>query len=249
MRKRQSALFIIAALVSGMLFFAPGNLYAQTGPDPYAGLTDAELQQRITFIQNRLDKTEKWAQAWRYGWIGLYSSLSIVQGGLTFADDDIHWKEDMIVGSITAFVGLCGKLIFSFEPAVAPAKLRFMPEATSMEKREKLKEAERLFRICAEEEYDGWAWLTHLLNFSVNFTAGMVVWLAFDRPLTDGLTTFATGYAISLLDIFTQPTNAVRDRKEYLKKFGHGNKDAAAEEEGEFFFALSPLGFSAGIRF
>lgn len=215
----------------------------------YSSLSDNEVKERITFIQTRLEKTEVWAQVWKYGWIGLYSSLAIVQGGLVFADDDIHWKEDMITGSITALVGLAGKLImpFTFEPTVAPGKLRLMPEATPEERLEKLKTAERLFRICAEQEYDGWAWLTHMLNFSVNFTAGMVIWLAFDRPWTDGLTTFATGYAISLLDIFTQPTNAVRDRREYLKKFR--GLETAENDEPEFFFALSPMGFSAGIRF
>jgi hypothetical protein len=245
MKKVSTTALLLTTFLLAALIASPLHASAQ---DAYASLSDSDVQQRITFIQSRLEKTEKWAQAWRYGWIGLYGSLSIVQGGLTFADDDIHWKEDMIVGSITAFIGMCGKLIFPFEPAVAPAKLRLMPDTTPEERIEKLKRAERLFRICAQQEYDGWAWLTHLLNFSINFTAGMVVWLAFERPWTDGITTFATGYAISLLDIFTQPTNAVRDRREYLKKFGVADT-ASASDEGEFFFALSPMGFSAGIRF
>lgn len=236
---------VIIALIFSLSIISAREAHAE---QDLSKLSDAQLTIRINYIQAKLDKTELWAQLWHYGWIGLYSTLSIVQGGLTFADRDIHWKEDMIAGSITSFIGLCGKLIFPFEPAVAPGKLRLMPESTTAEKIAKLEEAERLFRLCAEHEYDGWSWIPHLLNFSVNLSAGLIIWLGFNRTWQDFLITFSTGYAVSLLDIFTQPTNAIRDRKDYLRKF-HGLPETGMNEEPEFYFSLSPMGFSAGICF
>ncbi|MBN1533934.1 MAG: hypothetical protein JXA20_14790, partial [Spirochaetes bacterium] len=176
--------------------------------------SDAEVSQRIAHIQNALDQGQTRAQAWWYGWIGIYGAGTAVQGGLAAH----HWndfernrstnyvrkaapetRQDMIVGGATTFLGVCGLLVMPFTPAYAPDRLREMPENTPEERRLKLQVAESLLAECAQVEIDGWGWLTHLLNLGVNLTAGLVVWLGFDRPFVDGLLMFAEGEAVSLI--------------------------------------------------
>jgi hypothetical protein len=137
--------------------------------------------------------------------------------GLEVADRE--FAEDMLVGSATFALGVAGLLIDPFVPAYGPNRLRAMPEETPEERRLKLEKAEALLRECARRERDGRGWVTHLLNLGVNAAAGLVTVWAFDRPWSDGLLTFATGEAVSLLNIFSQPRRAMRDLNNYEVKY------------------------------
>jgi hypothetical protein len=73
---------------------------------------------------------------------------------------------------------------------------------------------------------------------------------AFHRPWTDGLVTFAAGEAVSLLTIFTQPSRAIRDLKEYEAIVrGGGGALAYAPPGRDLYFGISPRGISLGMRF
>jgi hypothetical protein len=92
--------------------------------------------------------------------------------------------------------------------------------------------------------------VTHLLNLGVNAAAGLVTVWAFDRPWSDGLMTFATGEAVSLLNIFSQPRRAVRDLNNYEVRY-LGKQGAHINPEGKpgFQWAPRPGGFSVKFSF
>jgi hypothetical protein len=228
-------------------------------------VSQAQMKERIDYIQNILEKRQPGAQAWWYGWIGAYSAGTIVQGALA----DHHWyntkrnrstdyrklrdrafAEDMLIGAGTSFIGVVGMFIDPFTPAYAPNLLRKMPAGTNAEVRAKFLRAESLLRRCAQREKDGWGWLTHMLNLGVNIAAGLITVLAFDRPWTDGLINFATGQAISLVNIFTQPRKAIKDLEEYEKRYLLGQTGGYGElEEREWFVTLAPGGLMMGVKF
>jgi hypothetical protein len=163
---------------------------------------------------------------------------------------DRGFAEDMLVGSATFALGIGGLVIDPFVPAYAPKKLRALPERTSEQRRLKLQKAEELLRECARREKDGRGWLTHLLNLGANAAAGLVTVWAFDRPWSDGLLTFATGEAVSLLNIFTQPRRAITDLHNYeIKYLGKQGAYFVAPRENVFCFGLFPGGFSLRVSF
>jgi hypothetical protein len=242
------------ALIS--ILVAATTATAQVGPD-------AGVKERIDFIQGALDAAQPGAQAWWFGWIAAYGAGTIATGtlaGLNWNNfrrepGNLHYRkvrdrafaEDMLVSSVTFALGVGGQVIFPFKPAYLPDRLRAMPETGAAERRAKLSRAEEILRECAQQEREGWGWLPHTLNLTVNIGAGLVTVFAFRRPWTDGLITFATGEAVSLLNIFTQPRRAIRDLARYDEKYRGGA--AAREDEQHYFFALCPGGIMAGTKF
>ena len=198
-----------------------------------AGPPDEQVSERLSFIEDGLHSGQPRARTWWYGWIAGYSAGAVVMGGLAAG----HWNdtrldpqtqrkvhdrdfaEDMLVGSGTFALGVAGLLVDPFRPANGPDRLRAMPDGTPEERRLKLEKAEDLLRQCARRERDGRGWRTHLLNLGANAAAGLVTVWALDRPWSDGLLTFATGEAVSLVNIFSQPRRAVRELNNYEVKY------------------------------
>jgi hypothetical protein len=233
-------------------------------PQEIRTLTDGQVKERLRFIENALNSAQPRAKTWWYGWIAGYSAGAAVMGTLAA----VHWKdtkrdaetgqdvpdrgfaEDMLVGGATFALGVGGLLIDPFVPAYGPNELSALPENTAEESRVKLRRAEELLRECAKREREGRGWLTHLLNLGANAAAGLVTVLAFDRPWSDGLLTFATGEAVSLLNIYTQPRRAVRDLENYEIRYGGKQGTYAGEAGGSRFYCrLDPRGISFGMRF
>jgi hypothetical protein len=218
-------------------------------------LSDEQVKERLGFIENALMSGQPRAKLWWYGWIAGYSGAALVQGGLAASrwnkdDGDNEFAEDMLVGGATCALGSAGLLISPFVPAYGPNALRSMPEDTPEERRAKLVKAEEILRRSAEREKKGRGWLTHGLNLGVNVAAGLVTVLAFDRPWSDGLLTLAVNETVSLLNIFTQPTRARRDLKnyetQYLGKPGTYSEPAASPA---WYFSVRPGGITVGLRF
>jgi len=246
----------------GLLIFgiSLGGAY----PQEKQALPDERVKEQLSYIENALYSAQPRAKTWWYGWISGYGSGAVVMGSLAAA----HWNdkkldpvtqtkvsdrgfaEDMLVGGATFALGVGGLVIDPFRPAYGPKKLRSMPEGSSEERLLKLQRAEELLRECARRERDGRGWFTHLLNLGANAAAGLVTVLAFDRPWSDGLLTFATGEAVSLLNIFTQPRRAVSDLHNYEIRY-LGRQGAYLKPPGErnLYVSLYPGGLSLGVRF
>ncbi len=236
---------------------------AAFGQEP-AGPPDGQVNERLTFIEDALSSGQPRAKTWWYGWIAGYSAGAVAMGGLAVG----HWNdtmldpqtqrrvhdrdlaEDMLVGSCTFALGVGALLFDPFVPASGPNGLRPLPEGTPEERRLKLEKAEELLRECARREKEGRGWLTHLLNIGANAAAGLVTVWAFERPWSDGLLTFATGEAVSLLNIFSQPRRAVRDLSNYEVKY-LGKRGTYFNPEGRMGIQWTPRpgGFSLRLSF
>lgn len=245
-----------------MVFVALGAAFAQS----QTTLSDEQVKERLGVVEIALSSAQPAAKTWWYGWISAYSAGAVVQGILAKA----HWNdvkmvedaqgsrkvrdrgfaEDMLVGGATCALGAGGLLINPFFPAYGPNKLRSMPEDTPAERLMKLHKAEGLLRRCAQREEEGRGWLTHLLNLGVNAVAGVVTAAAFHRPWYDGVITFATNEAVSLLNIYTQPRRAVRDLENYeIRYLGRQGVPLGEPSGRTWFFSIVPGGFSVGARF
>ncbi len=243
MRRLGAALALMAALT--------GGVFAQET----ANLSDEQVKERLGFLENALVSAQPRAKLWWYGWIAGYSTAAAVQGGLAAANwektgDDKDFAEDMLVGAATCALGAGGLLISPFVPAYGPSALQSMPEGTPEERRAKLLKAEELMRASAKREKDGRGWLTHGLNLGVNAAAGLVTVLVFDRPWSEGLLTFAISESVSLLNIFSQPTRARRDLKNYEIRFlGKPGSYRGGAAGPTWYFSVHPGGISFRMQF
>jgi hypothetical protein len=229
-----------------------------------ASPSDEQVKARLAFITGALNAGQPGAKRWWYGWVAGYSAGAVAMGVLaatnwnkplveTFApvpEPDRGFAQDMLVGGATFALGVAGLLIDPFVPATAPRKLAPLPEGTPMERLAKLRRAEELLRQCARREKDGRSLKTHLMNAGVNAAAGVVTAAAFKRPWTDGLITFATGEAVSLLNIFSQPMRATRDLKRYEAGYpGNDGASLPAQPERMWSLGVWPGGLSFRLQF
>ena len=249
---------------SCLVFFIVLVSLSATYAQNKAALSDEQVKERLSFLENALHSAQPGAKVWWYGWISAYSAGAIVQVSLAGAHwNDFKWEgipprkvsdrdfaEDMLVGGVTCALGAGGLLINPFIPAYGPNRLRHMPEGTPEERRIKLLKAEEILRKCARREKQGRGMLTHMLNLGVNATAGLVTAVGFHRPWHDGLITFATNEAVSLLNIYTQPRRAIRDLRSYEAGNLGGQGTNIERPPGlKWVFSIYPGGFTVKIQF
>ena len=119
-------------------------------------LSEEQVKERLSFIENALYSGQPRAKTWWYGWISGYSAGAVVMGSLAAT----HWNDqkldpltqrkvsdrgfakDMLVGGATFALGVGGLLIDPFVPANGPNRLRAMLEGTPEERLLKLQKAE-----------------------------------------------------------------------------------------------------------
>lgn len=250
--------FFGPAVVLAILSMA--GAYAQQ----VASIPDDQVKERLSFVEKALDAGQPRARTWWYGWIAAYSAGTAVQWGFCLGHwndtkaanapnaprvQDRKFAQDMLVGGATTALGVGGLLIDPFLPAFGSRDLKAQPEGTAEERLAKLQKAEDLLRRCAQREKDGQGWTTHLLNLGVNAAAGVVTAAAFKRPWTDGLITFATSEAVSLINIYTQPRRAIHDWRDYEAKYlgQKGEESPEVSPERRWTFGFFPGGFSVGL--
>jgi hypothetical protein len=227
-----------------------------------AALSDEQVKERLAFIDNALKAGQPRAETWFYGWLGAYSVGSLAGGilaGTQWADtkieggetvNDRESAEGMLVTGATFLLGVGSLLVDPFQPALAPDELRRIPESTQEERLAKLERAEKMLSDCARRETSGRSLTYHLLNIGANAAGAVVIKAAFHQSWGSALVTFASGEAVSLLNIFTQPMRAVRDLKDYEAKYlGKGGALTSATTERKWSLSVWPGGLTFRYEF
>jgi hypothetical protein len=252
--------FCAALVIAFVLQFVPtGVARAQET----VALSDQQVKERLSYIENALRAGQPHAGTWYYGWIAAYS-VGAVGGGILAGSHwtdkkeatggetvpDREFAEGMLVGGATFVLGVCALLIDPFTPATAPNKLGRVPGNTADEQRAKLQQAEELLRKCARREVSGRSLRTHLMNLGGNVAAGIVTKTVFHQSWTNALITFASGEAVSLIYIFSQPMRATRDLSEYEAKYlGQKGGSRLAPQERKWTVSVWPGGLTFRLEF
>lgn len=179
-----------------------------------ADMSDAEVAQRIAFLQDRLVRGERSAKIWWHAWYTGYLTLTVGQGILAGAVKDPGFRAERAVGAVMSSLGAGALGVFDFPARYAGSAIQALPEDTPAERRRKLAAAERLLQKSAEGEAFGRSWLSHAACGAVAVGAGFLLGFAYKRGWA-ALTTVAGSLAISELQIWTQPTAAIGDWKAY----------------------------------
>jgi hypothetical protein len=227
-----------------------------------AALSDDQVKERLGYIENALRSAQPRAETWYSGWLAAYYVGALAGGmlaGSHWTDTKIEtgetlpdreFAEGMLVGGATFALGVGALLIDPFTPATAPKELGRLPGGTAEERQAKLEKAEELLRKCAHREASGRSWTTHLLNIGANAAGAIVTKAAFKQSWRSALITFASGEAVSLLNIFTQPMRATRDLKEYEGKYvGKNGGSMPSRPERNWTLSVWPGGLTFRLEF
>jgi len=207
---------------------------AKSGPitrNP-AGLSDAELDARLAFLEQRLDDGETYAKYWQWGWTGGYS-LGIVYGvGESIAccsnkksgpANSVKKKRNeqrvnYIVTAAKAAIGT-SRMLFWRHPGRNGADSMRAIEGDSREARlARLAEGESVLRAVAKRAEQRTDWRAHAGNIALN-AAGAGFIFGFGRD-SDAWESLGVGIGVGTLNILTAPKRGIQDLEDYETRFG-----------------------------
>lgn len=212
-------------------------------------LSDAQIQERLQVIQQMLEQGTANANVWWYGWLIGYSAATIGQGAVYISSTDKETRQDMALGAATTFLGAMGQVIAPMSPGTAADRFNSIAENTPLARADKLPAAEKFLQQSALREKEGRSWQTHAITGLVNLSSGLIVWLGFERNIWEGVGNFALNTVITETQIWTQPTRAIKDYDDYVKKYKSAEKPESRNSALSWSFALYPGGFGIRILF
>lgn len=236
-------------LTAGTLFFLLVFMFHFSRLSAQNEIPDSLTKERINSIQNMLDQGKPTAKLWWNAWLYGYSAGTVVQGAVFLSSDELKTRQDMALGAATSLIGTVGQLIMPMTPANAPGKLALIPGDTPEERIKKLNKAEELFEASAKREKDGRSWQMHVVSSAINLSSGMITWLGFDRTLQSGLINFAINEVITETNIWTQPTRAIKDYKNYCERYKNGLPSAMYKPKSQLFVNAFPGGLALRLVF
>lgn len=243
------------AVAIAFLLVQPGLALAEDGEvEPgrgsisgdVSGLSDAEIEQRTRFIEERLDEGQLHSQVWQYGFTAGYG-LGVVIGvaGLAgYSNNDQRVTSGVTAGK--AVIGV-GRLLWSPHPGRHGGEpIREVQGNTREDKLRRLAVAENLLDENAARARSRWAWQRHAANVGIN-----LVGFGFEYGFAEegsALINLGIGITVGTIMAFSMPWRAEDDLADYQQKF-------EGVEQSRISWSIAPLateehqGVAFGLRF
>ncbi len=211
--------------------------------------SDVQNRERLQVIRQMLERGKPNADRWWTGWLIGYGVATVGQGVAGITSKDRRTRQDMALGAATTCLGALGQIITPMLPAKAPFRLAAIPETTPEERMRKLSEAETLLRESALREKEGRSWKIHAITGAVNLGSGLIVWLGFKRNAWEGVGNFALNTLITEAQIGSQPTRAVDDYDDYVRRYRSAGESDGPKDGRTWSVYSFPGGFGIRVLF
>jgi hypothetical protein len=202
------------------------------------GLSDSELDERLAFLEKRLDDAERYAKVWQWGWTGGYGLGVVVGVGKSISccsnkksgfgqsgrpDNSVKKKrnEQRVTHYVTAAKGAIGttRMLFWRHPGRNGADSMRAIEGDSREaKLARLAEGESVLQSVAKAAERRWSWKAHAGNIGLNL-AGAGFIFGFGRE-SDAWESLGIGIGVGTLQILSAPKRGIEDLNDYQTRFG-----------------------------
>jgi hypothetical protein len=222
---------LLVGICAALLVWAP-SAWAEQALPPSA-MSDAELDQRLSFIATRLAGQAPNARYWQYGWTGFYAASAAAQGLLAVDTDDNDDEVNYIVGAVKSSGALAQMLIRPLPAVESSTRLQAMPSESRAERIRKLERGEALLRENAARAAGRSGWKRHLIGIGANLVGGAVIAAYGDSD--DAVTSTLIGIAVSEANIWTEPSRAADDLRDYR------NNAWAGRGSGQTTWHLVPM--------
>lgn len=196
--------------------------YGQQPMQSSRDISDAELEQRLKFIETRLGKLNPNARYWQHGWTGFYTATAIGQPILAVNEDDNDGETNYIVGTVKSVGGLALMLLKPLPAVKSYDRFQSIPAQTRAERMHKLEQGEAMMRENSERALQRYGWKRHLMGIGANLLGGAMIAAYGDS--SDAVTSTAVGIAVSEAVIWSEPGRAAKDLDDYRDNFrnAHG---------------------------
>jgi hypothetical protein len=182
-------------------------------------LPDNVIEQRIRFIEEKLDSHKTHGQIWYWGWMGIDAGSAIGLGIIAGLDNH---EDDAVNNGVNAGLGAIGVADLLLRPLEArhgADPIRSLPEETRDERIAKLRAGEEQMQRNAERASERTSVAMHAGNLFINGIAGVIVGLA--GKTSDAIITSTTGAIGGEINIWTQPWGPETDWEDYKNMVGH----------------------------
>jgi len=149
-----------------------------------------------------LDRDATHALVWWTGFTVAYTASAVTQTSLALTLTDEGDRIDATVRAASSWLGVGGMLI-----SPMPRVWRAAAEANRTGR------LDAALALTASAEADGLAWYNHMLCGIVALTAGGVLWLGYDRPVSAAIT-LGLNFTVGELNLFTQPRRSLSARND-----------------------------------
>jgi hypothetical protein len=212
-----SAVGCVVLVLVGLLTSAAGA-DEPIADEPIADAADLDVQERLKFIEQRLDGQVVGAEAWTWSWTTFNMAGGIVQSYRAAGTGNEAERTDQIIAAAKAALGIVARLARPLQARRGAAELRGLPAATPDERARQLALAELLLRRNARESGRRYTWLPHVLNVALNATGAVIVWAVHAAPEV-AWQSAAIGIAVGEVTIWTQPYRPAMDLGAYQRRF------------------------------
>jgi hypothetical protein len=191
---------------------------AEPAPADHTGLSDAQIDQRIQFLEQRLDDSKTHGQIWFWSWLAINGGSmvgnGIVAGTRSEHDDQVNYATGAVLGAI----GVADLFLRPLEARYGADPIRGVPEATREQKLAKLRVAEDRVRRNALRAEGRHQIVPYAGNAGLALAAGLVVGLWGERGagIVTGVSTLIGG----TLYVLTEPGRPEQDWATYLAMTG-----------------------------
>lgn len=200
-------LFVLA------LALCPGRAYTGEEQRRFDGMGDAEIEQRLAYIEARFAAARPGAGTWQHGWTGFHAASAAAQGLLAIDADDSDEEVYYLVGAAKSAGALSQMLIRPLPSVQGTNRFEAMPSGTRAERIARLAAGEDLLRENAARAGTRTAWKRHLIGIGANLLGGTLIAAFGDGD--DALTSTLLGIAVSEANIWTEPSRAIADLEDY----------------------------------
>jgi hypothetical protein len=201
---------------------------------------EREIDARLAFLEERIDRQHTHAQIWWGSFLTVYTGGAVVQAARASIEEDRATEVDLWISSAKATLGAMRYLtnpyggIEDLDPAPATP-------LTRAGKLARVRHGERILEHNAEAQAKNRAWYVHASNLGINLVGGMIVAVGFDDPQT-GFVSAGIGAVVGEIAIFTSPWEPEGDLAEYRRGFGRGRVKAGSRRPNHAEVVVRPTG-------
>jgi hypothetical protein len=213
MRTRIARIAAVAMVASSWL--PPADAAEHSGP-ANASVSDAEIERRLDFIEQRLDASKRHAALWYWSWMTINVGATVGLSVASAIADDGDDRATYIPQAALAALGIADlAVIRPLEARFGAEPIRDLPDGPRAERLHKLERAEALLRSNARRAESRKSWLLHLTNFGLNAAAGAATYAT--GKTSDAIVSFASGFAGGEIYIWSEPGAPARDWQDYQR--------------------------------
>ena len=232
-----------ATLLLCLAILLPAAASAQGVTRNYSTLSDAELDQRLAFIEERLDAGEKHAKYWQWGWTGAYASGLVIGTTQAAMTNDGKNRANYLTTAVKAVLGTTRLVVWRHPGRNGADELdqRLWGNTRSAKER-RLQRGEEILQTVAKKAKERMNWKAHAANVGVNLVgAGFI--LGFGHG-SDAAESLGVGVAVGTAHILSAPKRGIQDLEDYETRFG-------MKTSKRFDWSITPTlgGVALNVRF